>query len=64
MVEDNRKGFDENKTAAVKGGSAAGAALTAFERRTGSKVVTRGNFKKQIESAKKQKRLDQKKKND
>ena len=57
------QGFVENKNAAVKGGSAAGDALTAFEKRTGSKVVTSGNFKRQIATAKKQKRLGQKKDN-
>lgn len=60
-VKDDAQGFEENKTAAIKGGSAAGDALTAFEKRTGSKVVTSGNFKGQIESAKKQKRLGLKK---
>ncbi|MBK6997585.1 MAG: hypothetical protein IPH31_22845 [Lewinellaceae bacterium] len=43
-VKDDAQGFVENKNAAVKGGSAAGDALNAFERRTGSKVVTSGNF--------------------
>jgi hypothetical protein len=60
-VKDDAQGFVENKNAAVKGGSAAADALTAFEKRTGSKVVTSGNFKRQIAKAKKQKRLGQKK---
>ncbi len=60
-VKDDAQGFVENKNAAVKGGSAAGDALTAFEKRTGSKVVTSGNFKRQIEAAKKQKKLERKK---
>ena len=42
-------------------GSAAGDALTAFEKRTGSKVVASGNFKRQIATAKKQRQIDQKK---
>lgn len=60
-VKDDAQGFVENKNAAVKGGGAAGDALTAFEKRTGSKVVTSGNFKGQIATAKKQKRMGQKK---
>ncbi len=50
-------GFEENKVAAIEGGAAAGDALGAFERRTGSKVVSGENFKEQIATAKQQKRL-------
>ena len=60
-VKDDAQGFDENKTAAIKGGSAAGDARQAFEKRTGSKVVTSRNFKGQIADAKKQKKLEEKK---
>ncbi len=61
-IGSDAQGFPENKEAAVKGGRAAGKALNAFEGETGKKVVTSGNFKKQIAEAKKQrkqKRLDE-----
>ena len=60
-IKDDAQGFDENKESATKGGRAAGKALGAFEKETGKKVVTSGNFKRQIADAKKQmkqKRLD------
>lgn len=57
-VKKDAHGFDENKEAAIEGGSAAGDALEAFEKRTGSKVVTNKNFKKQIAEAKKQKKIE------
>jgi len=60
-VEDDAQGFEENKDAAVKGGTAAGKALDAFEQETGQKVVTDQNFKDQIAAAKKQKKLKTKK---
>ncbi len=60
-IKDDALGFDENKYAAIKGGNAAGDALNAFEKRTGSKVVTSGNFKQQIADVKKRKRLEQEK---
>ena len=44
--------FDENKNAALKGGTAAGKALAAFEESIGKKVVTSENFKLQIKEAK------------
>ncbi len=47
------QGFDENRTAAVEGGAAAGDALTAYEKRTGDRVVSPQNFKRQIAEAKK-----------
>ncbi|MBX2893178.1 MAG: phage antirepressor protein [Saprospiraceae bacterium] len=58
-VKRDAQGFDENKDAAIEGGSAAGDALQAFEKRTGDKVVTGGNFKQQIAEAKRQRRLQQ-----
>jgi len=57
-VKKDARGFHENKEAAIEGGSAAGDALEAFEKRTGSKVVTNQNFKKQIAEAKKQKKIE------
>jgi DNA-damage-inducible protein D len=57
-VKKDARGFYENKEAAIEGGSAAGDALEAFEKRTGSKVVTNQNFKKQIAEAKKQKKIE------
>jgi len=56
-VGSDAQGFPENKTAAVKGGRAAGKALNAFEAETGKKVATGDNFKQQIAVAKQQKRL-------
>lgn len=61
-IKEDAKGFEENKDAAIKGGSAAGKALNAFEGETGNKVVNQGNFKDQIKAAKEQKKLDAKKK--
>lgn len=55
-VKDDAQGFEANKGAAIKGGLAAGDALTAFEKRTGDQVVTDQNFKQQIVDAKKQKK--------
>lgn len=53
------QGFDDNKKAAIRGGSGAGDALQAYENSTGQKVVTDKNFKKQIAEAKKErKRLE------
>lgn len=58
----NAQGFEENKGAAIDGGSAAGDALEAFEKRTGDKVVTDKNYKHQVaEAKKKQKALGKKK---
>lgn len=48
----NARGLKENKDAAIEGGTAAGDALKAYEQRTGDKVVTHQNFKKQIKEAK------------
>lgn len=53
-IKKDAQGFDENKDAAIEGGSAAGSALEAFEKRTGEKVVSEQNFKQQIEAAKEQ----------
>ena len=51
------QGFMQNKDAALKGGTAAGKALDAFEESTGDKVVTGENYKQQIEEAKQQRRI-------
>lgn len=56
------QGFDENKKAALKGGTAAGKALDAYEEETGSEVVTDKNFKHQITEAKKKRKLENKNK--
>lgn len=56
-VEQDAIGFEENKKAAIEGGSATGKAIDTYEKETGSKVVTNKNFKHQIAEAKKQKRL-------
>jgi len=59
VIVSDAQGFPENKEAAVKGGRAAGKALSAFEGETGRKVVTDRNFKQQIAEAKKQKKLQE-----
>ena len=56
-IEEDAQGFDENKKAAVKGGTAAGKAREAFELETGKEVVSDTNFKDQIRRAKEQQRL-------
>lgn len=56
-VKDDAQGFDENKEAAIKGGTAAGDALGAFEKRTGDKVVSSQNYKQQIKDAKQRQKL-------
>lgn len=61
-VERNAQGFEQNKAAAREGGSAAGEARKAFEMRSGRTVLSPENHKDQIEAAKKQARLDRKKK--
>ena len=43
-IRDNAQGFDENKTAAEKGGTYAGKALETFEKESGVKVVSKKNF--------------------
>ncbi len=60
-IEADAQGFEENRSAAIKGGSSAGDALDAYEKSTGKKVVTDKNYKHQIAEAKKKKRLEQKK---
>lgn len=61
-IKQNAQGFDENRESAIEGGEAAGDALEAFEKRTGTTVVTSDNFKQQIKEArKKQKALSDKK---
>lgn len=62
-VKKDAKGFEKNREAAIEGGSAAGDALDAFEKRTGEQVVSDDNYKDQIAAAKEQKKLERKKKN-
>jgi len=61
-VEKDAKGFQQNRSAAVEGGKAAGAALNAFEEQTGQKVVSNKNANLQIQEAKKAKKLAAKQK--
>lgn len=63
-IKDDAQGFTENQDAAIKGGTAAGKALDAFENETGNKVVSDQNFKKQIKAAKQKKKLKSKQKKD
>lgn len=63
-VKDDAQGFNENREAAKKGGTAAGKALDAYEKETGEKVVSPSNYKQQIKEAKQKKKLAQKKKKD
>jgi len=57
-IKKDAQGFDENKKAAVDGGSAAGDALDAFEKRSNQKVISDQNYKQQIQEAKKKKELN------
>ncbi|EKE06091.1 MAG: hypothetical protein ACD_19C00080G0002 [uncultured bacterium] len=50
------QGFDQNKTAAQKGGSVAGNARRQLEQESGKKVSTKGNYLKQPQSQKALKR--------
>jgi len=52
-IKKDAQGFEENRGAAVEGGTAAGKALDAYEASTGDKVVTAQNFMRQIAEAKK-----------
>lgn len=52
-IKTDAQGLEENKEAAKKGGTAAGAARKAFEEKTGNKVVSPSNFLNQIKAAKK-----------
>lgn len=56
-VEKDAKGFQENRSAAIEGGQAAGAARETYEKQTGTKVVSNKNAKLQIQEAKKAKKL-------
>jgi DNA-damage-inducible protein D len=60
----NAQGFKENKAAAERAGKATGMALDTFEKQTQQKVVSETNYLKQIEAAKKQKKLNDKTQND
>lgn len=51
-VREDAQGFNENKTAAVKGGSMAGKARKLIEKERGAKVVSKENFLKKIEQPK------------
>ena len=56
-VDRNALGFEENKEAAIDGGTSAGAALATYEEKTGKKVVSASNFKTQIAEAKQKQKL-------
>ena len=43
-IKDDAQGFDENKTAAVKGGNMAGSARKLIEKQRGEKVVSSSNL--------------------
>ena len=49
---DDAQGFDENKTAAQKGGEVAGTARKDLEKKTGKRVVSPGNYLTEPESRK------------
>jgi methylphosphotriester-DNA--protein-cysteine methyltransferase len=59
-INKDAQGFNENKQAAQKAGKATGKALETFEQETNQKIVSEMNYLKQIEEAKKQKKLDNK----
>ena len=47
-INEDAKGFDENRNKAVRGGNAAGAALTTYEAQVGLKVVSSENYLTQL----------------
>jgi DNA-damage-inducible protein D len=51
-VEEDAKGFLENKKTAQKGGKSAGKARIAYEKESGKKVVSPKNFKNQLKNQK------------
>ena len=55
-ISSDAMGLEENKNAAIKGGTAAGKALEAYEQQTGQGVISNKNFKHQISEAKKDKK--------
>ena len=59
-VEKDAQGYVENKKTAQEGGGAAGKALEAYEKETGTEVVSEKNFKHQIAEAKERKRMRRK----
>lgn len=50
-IEENAKGFEENREVAQKGGNAAGTARKSYEKKRNVKVVSSDNFLKQIENS-------------
>jgi DNA-damage-inducible protein D len=56
-VRDDAQGYVENHEAAVKGGIGANAAVRNLEKNTGIKVLSKDNFLKQVEDAKKSNQL-------
>jgi DNA-damage-inducible protein D len=58
IVKDDAIGFVENKQAAQKGGGVAGTARLEFEQRVGVPVVSADNFKNQIKTVKKVKKIN------
>ena len=61
-IRNDHQGFAENKIAAIRGGDIAGKARATYEEQTGKQVVSSQNFKQQINAAKKQRKLESKKK--
>ena len=49
-IEDDAKGFDENKDKALKGGKTAGKLLGTYETETSVKVVSPKNYLKQLKA--------------
>lgn len=56
-IDTDAQGFEENKGAAQKGGTAAGKAREAYEKESGKEVVSPENFKHQIAAAKQRQQL-------
>ena len=57
-IEDNAKGFPENKKSAQKGGKSAGKSRQAYEKESGKKVVTPANFKNRLSDPEPTKTID------
>ena len=56
-INEDAKGFDENRNKAVRGGKAAGAALTTYEAQVGLKVLSSENYLTQLQGSDKPEEL-------
>lgn len=62
-IEQDAKGFQQNRKAAIEGGNITNKTLHTYEEETGNKVVSKKNFRAQLEAAKKQRLLNARNRN-